>query len=97
MTDRFLNLFFCLVALGLAGGAALLFIVGFVEYLQLGRWATRSLLQLGYDSQLIQARWFLAHPWSWPVHDALARFPITLAMLCAAPLSWWLGTLFGRR
>jgi len=97
MTDRFLNVFFYIVALGLAGGAVLLFIVGFVEYLQAGRWPALSLLQLGYDSNIIKARWFLANQWSWPVHEVLAKIPVTLAMLCIAPLSWWLGTFFGRR
>ena len=97
MTDRFLSAFFHILALALAGGAVLLFILGFVEYLQVGRWPRLSLLQLGYDTHLIRARWFLGNRWSWPVHDALAKIPVTLTMLCAAPLCWWLGGIFGRR
>ena len=97
MTDRFFSLMFFCTALGLAGGAVLLFIVGFVEYLQVGRWPALSLLQLGYETHLVKARWFLANQWSWPVHDALDRVPVTLAMLVAAPLCWWLGGLIARR
>ena len=97
MTDRFLTAGFYAIALGLAGGAVLIFILGFIEYLQLGRWPSLSLLQLGYDAQLIRARWFLANQWSWPVHDLLAKIPVLLAMLCIAPVFWWLGGVFGRR
>jgi hypothetical protein len=97
MTDRFFTASFYVISLGLAGGAALFFIIGFVEYLQVGRWPAHSLLQLAYDADLIRARWFLANQWSWPVHDVLAKIPVTLAMLSVAPLFWWLGGIFGRR
>ncbi len=97
MADRFLTAWFYVIALALASGAVLFFIIGFVEYLQVGRWPARSLLQLGYDTSLVRARWFLANQWSWPVHDALAKIPVTVAMLCTAPLFWWLGGVFGRR
>jgi len=55
------------------------------------------LLQLGYDAHLIKARWFLANQWSWPLHDALAKIPVLVTMVCIAPLFWWLGGVFGRR
>ena len=95
--DTVVSLLLRALALGLGCAAVLLALNGFIEYLQTGRWPTLSLLRLGYDSGLLQARWFLAHRWSMPLHDVLDALPVTVVALGLAPLCWWLGGRLGRR
>ncbi len=76
--------------------ALVMLFVGFVEYLQIGRWDTPSLLEIGYESHLIKARWFLAHQWSWWIHDTLERVPVALFLIGVAPLFWWVGNRLDR-
>ena len=95
--DRTVSTTLFVVAIGCFAGAALLLINGFVDFLQTGRWASSSLLQIGYDLSLIRARWFLANQWSWWIHDLLALIPTYVALLFAAPLCWWLSGRIGGR
>ena len=71
--------------------------VSFIEYLEIGQWNTPSLLEVGYDTHLIEARWFLANQWSWGLHDVLQRVPIAVFLICVAPLFWWVGNRLDRR
>ncbi len=77
--------------------ALVMLFAGFIEYLQIGRWDTPSLLEIGYEAHLIKARWFVAHQWSWWIHDVLERVPVALFLLGVAPLFWWVGNRLGRR
>jgi len=95
--DRLFSLVLFAAAIASFGGAVLLLLNGFIEYLQAGSWHATSLLQFGYDTMLIRARWFLANEWSWWIHDALAVVPTYLALIAVAPLCWWLSTRFGQR
>ena len=82
----------------LAGGSAFLMLLnGFIEYLQVGAWHATSVLQFGYDTGLIQARWFLANDWSWWIHDALSWTPTYALLLGVTPLLWWLSSRIGGR
>jgi len=88
--DRLLaNLLFAL-SLAAICGAVMLLLGGFVEYLQSDAWRSISVLQFGYDTHLIRAQWFLAHDWSWGIHDVLEAIPLYAALLGFAPVSWWL-------
>ncbi|MCB1685982.1 MAG: hypothetical protein KDI31_15915 [Pseudomonadales bacterium] len=77
--------------------AFLLLLNDFVVYLQTGRWQTLSLLQFGYDSSLLRARWFLSHRWGLQLHDVLAQIPVPAVLLCVSPLAWWASGRFERR
>ena len=77
--------------------AVLLLLNGFIEYLQTGTWHSLSLLQLGYDSHLIKARWFLSYEWSWWLHDLLQFVPVYAALILLAPLAWWISLGIDRR
>jgi hypothetical protein len=95
--DRYVSLLLFLLSLGLGCLAVVLALSGFIEYLQSGRWPAFTLLQLGYDLRLLSPRWFLAHPWSWSIQEALGRVPAAVAALALAPLCWWLSGRLGRR
>ena len=95
--DRALSIALFLLALGSLGGAGLMLLNGFLEYLQVGHWSATSLLQAGYDTHLIKARWFLAHEWSWWLHDLLEAIPTYAALLVVTPVAWWLSTRFRER
>jgi hypothetical protein len=95
--DRTLSTVLFLVALGSLGGAGVILVNGFLEYLQTGGWSAASLLQIGYDTHVIRARWFLANDWSWWLHDLLEMIPSYVALLAVAPCAWWLSTRFGER
>lgn len=95
--DRFLStLLFALAVLSF-GGAALLLLNGFIEYLQIGSWRSTSLLQLLYDTYLLKARWFLSNQWGWWIHDGLQMIPTYAALLVICPIAWWLSGRFGAR
>jgi len=72
-------------------------LVGLIEWLQMGRWKSVSVLQAGYDANLIRARWFMTSDWGWRVHDALDAIPLLLVGVIMAPLCWRVGQLFVRR
>lgn len=95
--DRWIAYALLTLAICCGCAAAVLALAGFVEYLQSGRWAARSVLDLAYEWRLVRARWFLANDWSWPLHDALRATPVIALMVALAPLCWWLGSLLGRR
>ena len=95
--DRAISTFLFLIALLCLGGAALLLLNEFIEYLQHGRWHTESLLKLGYDSSLVKAGWFLRHDWSWWIHDVLAAVPTWMALIGIGPLAWWFSNRLGNR
>jgi hypothetical protein len=95
--DRFLSIALFAAAFLSFGGASLLLLNGFIEYLQTGSWTATSLLQTGYDSYLIRARWFLANQWSWWIHDVLEVIPTYAALLGIAPVCWWLSQRLDQR
>lgn len=95
--DRFLSVSLFILALALLCGAALLALTGFIDWLIHGRWPDQSVLRLGYDIGLIEARWFLVHDWVRPLRDVLAWLPGSLTALLLAPLCWWLSGVIGRR
>lgn len=95
--DRIVSTVLFAAAVLSLGGAGVLLLNGFVEYLQSGSWTATSLLELGYNTHLIRARWFLSYEWSWGVHDVLAIIPIYAALLGAAPVCWWLSRQLGQR
>ena len=72
-------------------------LLGFIEWLQTGRWHTTSVLQAAYDARLVRARWFLSVDWGWRLHEVLYRIPLLIVLIGLAPLSWALGLRFARR
>ena len=58
--DRFVSISLFALAVLCLGGAGLLLLGEFVEYLQAGRWRIDSLLDSGYELNLLKSRWFLA-------------------------------------
>ena len=95
--DRPLSTLLFLLALSSLAGAGLFLLGGFIEYLQAGGWRSPSLLELGYDSAVVRARWFLDNPWSWWIHDLLGAIPVYAALLALGPVAWWLSNLIGDR
>ena len=95
--DRAVAVALFVIAMLCFGGAVLLLLNGFIEYLQVGRWQSRSLLQFAYDAHVLRARWFLANDWSWWLHDALEVIPVYAALLVGAPIAWWLSGVVGER
>ena len=95
--DRLVSTTLFAIAILCLGGAGVLLLNGFIEYLQSGSWKSTSLLQLGYESHVVRARWFLRHDWSWWIHDLLEVVPTYAALLGIAPVSWWLSRLVAAR
>ena len=95
--DKFIaNLLF--VASLVAGAVAVLLLInGFVEWLQTERWQSVSVLEFGYDTHLIKARWFIAHRWSWWLHDVLEVVPVYAALIGFVPVAWWGSDRLGNR
>lgn len=96
MTDRLLSLLLFGLAYTCGVAAALLLLAGFIDYLQTGRWHAQSVLDLGYSSHVIKARWFLEYRWSWWIHDVLQWLPLYAFLLLMAPL-WWVGGAWAAR
>lgn len=86
--DRVLSLTLFVLALACLCAAALLALSGFIDWLIHGRWPDQSLLRLGYDTGLLESRWFLAAGWTGPVREMLAWLPGSLVTLALAPLCW---------
>lgn len=95
--DRHIALTLRVLALACVCTAAVLALAGFIEYLQRGRWPDQSLLRAGYDSGLLQARWFLVGDWRMFLRDQLAWLSVVWVSLGLAPLLWWLGGVLARR
>jgi hypothetical protein len=95
--DRLLSLGLFGIAIVSIGGAGLMLLNGFIEYLQSGSWTATSVLQFGYDTYVVRARWFLANDWSWWIHDMLGAVPLYAALLGIAPIAWWLSNRFSER
>ena len=97
MTDRLISLLFFGIAY-LSGVAALLILfIGFVDWLQTGSWNNLSVLELGYNTHMLKARWFLDHRWSWWMHDVLHLIPVYAFLLGFAPIAWIFGAWMARR
>jgi len=95
--DRFVSLFLFVLALACLGGAALLLLNDFLEYLQLGRWRVDSLLDSGYQWHLLNSHWFLASTAGSAIREVLRFVPTFLALLTFSPLAWWLSNRLGAR
>jgi hypothetical protein len=95
--DRLFAYLLFLASLLAGAGAVVLVINGFVDWLVTERWESLSLLQLGYDTYMIKAQWFLANRCSWPVHDVLAVVPVYAALLGFAPIAWWCSNFLAKR
>lgn len=95
--DRLLSTALFGLALVCFSLAFLLLLNDFVVYLQTERWQTLSVLQFGYDSYLLRARWFLGYRWGLRIHDVLAAIPVSAVLLCTSPLAWWASGRLGRR
>lgn len=95
--DRFVSITLFLVSILCLGGAGLMLLAEFIEYLQLGRWRVDSLLDSGYELNLLNARWFLASDLGSIVREALRRVPTFAALLILAPPAWWLSNRIGGR
>ena len=97
MSDRIAAIALFGLALGAISAALIMVLFDYIIWLQTDRWTDLSLLQALYDAQLLKARWFLQHQWSWPLHDALERVPLSLGLAAVAPPLWWLGKAIARR
>jgi hypothetical protein len=95
--DRLVSSMLFLLALLCIGGAGLLLLNEFLEYLQLGRWRIDSLLDSGYELNLLKSRWFLASELGSAIREGLRRIPTFAALLTTAPLAWWLSNRLGAR
>ena len=95
--DRLVATALFIIALLSLGGAGLLLLNDFIEYLQIGRWRVDSLLDAGYDLRLLNSRWFLASDLGSAVRDLLQRVPTFAALLVLTPLAWWLSNRLGAR
>lgn len=97
MADRLISLLFFGAAYICGVGAMLILFVGFIDWLQTGSWSNLSVLEFGYNSHLLKARWFLDHRWSWWMHDVLHWIPVYGVLLGFAPMAWVFGAWMGRR
>ncbi len=95
--DRTLSIMLFGIAILSIGGAALLLLNDFIEYLQIGRWRIDSLLDAGYDLNLLRSRWFLASDVGALIRDGLRQTPAFVALLVVGPLAWWLSNRLGSR
>ena len=95
--DRFVSITLFVLAMLCLGGAGLLLLNEFIEYLQVGRWRVDSLLDSGYSLNLIRSRWFLASDFGALVREGLRQVPTFAALLVLGPLAWWLSNRLGGR
>ena len=97
MKDRTLGVTFLAIALLLGCVVVVSLLSDVIEWLQVGRWESRSLLRAGYDAHLIRARWFLATDWGWRVHEILDQIPLLACAVVMAGSCWGAGLWFLRR
>lgn len=95
--DRFVSIFLFVLALACLGGACLLLLNDFIEYLQLGRWHVETLLDSGYQWHLLNSRWFLASDAGSVIREVLRVVPTFVALLAVSPGAWWLSNRLGDR
>ena len=95
--DRFASITLFVFALACLGGAGLLLLSDFIEYLQVGRWRVETLLDSGYQWRLLRARWFLASDLGAAVRAVLQAVPTFAALLVLAPAAWWFSNRLGGR
>ena len=95
--DRFVSIFLFVLALACFGGAFLLLLNDFIEYLQLGRWRVDSLLDTGYAWHLLSSRWFLASDAGSAIREVLRVIPTFAALLAVTPVAWWFSNQLGDR
>ncbi len=95
--DRFVSIFLFFLALACLGGAALLLLGDFIEYLQVGRWRVETLLDSGYQWHLLNSRWFLASEPGAAIREVLRVVPTFIALLVLSPVAWWFSTRLGDR
>lgn len=96
MDRTFSVMLFALAILSL-GGAGLLLLNDFIEYLQVGRWRIESLLDAGYDLNLLSSRWFLTSELGGFIREGLRQTPAFVALLILGPAAWWLSSRLGAR
>ena len=97
MKDRVLGIFLFALAILLFCGVIVGLLTGLIEWLQVGKWESPSLLRFGYDAHLLKASWFLTTDWGWRVHEILDQIPLLLFSITTAPLFWWAGLRVVRR
>lgn len=95
--DRFFSTCLFVLAMVCLGGACLLLLNEFLEYLHNGRWRIDSLLDVGYEYHLLKARWFLASDVGSSVRGVLRQIPAFAALLVLGPLAWWLSGRLSER
>lgn len=95
--DRTVSILLFTLAILCLGGAALLLLTEVLEYLQNGRWRIDSLLDVGYEYHLLNARWFLASDVGSFVRGLLRQIPAFAALLVIGPIAWWLSNRLGDR
>ncbi len=95
--DRAVSIVLFVIAILCLGGAGLLLLNDFIEYLQSGRWRLDSLLDAGYDLNLLRSRWFLASDVGALIREGLRQTPAFVALLLLGPAAWWLSNRLGSR
>ena len=95
--DRTLSILLFLLAIFSLAGGGLMLLNDFIEYLQLGRWRIDSLLDAGYNLNLLNSRWFLSNELGGWVREGLRMTPAFLALLLLGPAAWWLSNQIGGR
>lgn len=95
--DRTFSVLLFLLAILSLGGAGLLLLNDFIEYLQVGRWRIDSLLDAGYDLNLLRSRWFLTSELGGLIREGLRQTPAFAALLVLGPAAWWLGNRLSTR
>lgn len=95
--DRVVSIVLFVAAMLSLGGAVLLLLNDFIEYLQIGRWRIDSLLDIGYELDLLNSRWFLGSTAGSAMREVLRQVPTFAALLVIAPVTWWLGNRLGGR
>ncbi len=95
--DRAFSILLFVLAILSIGTAGLLLLSGFIEYLVAGRWRIDSLLDAGYELNLLNSRWFLASQAGGLIREGLRQTPAFVALLVVGPAAWWLSNRLGRR
>lgn len=95
--DRAFSILLFVLAILSIGTAGLLLLNDFIEYLVAGRWRIDSLLDAGYELNLLNSRWFLASQAGGLIREGLRQTPAFVAFLVFGPAAWWLSNRLGRR
>ena len=95
--DRIISVTLFALAILSIGGAGLLLLNDFIEYLQLGRWRIDSMLDAGYELNVLNSRWFLASDLGGLIREGLRQTPAFVVLLVLGPAAWWLSNRLGSR